>query len=67
VPVTVTVAGPVAAALDAVSVSALLFPVVEAGLKLAVTPLGKPPAASATLPVKPPLRVIVIALAPLAP
>jgi len=63
----VTVADPAVAAPDAVSVSALLVPVVEAGLKLAVTPLGNPLAASATLLVKPPLRVIVIVLAPLAP
>src|SRR5262245_33861323 len=67
VPVTVTVAGPRAAALDAVKLRALLVPVVEVGLKLALTPLGNPPALNATLPVKPPVRVMVIALVPLAP
>jgi hypothetical protein len=62
VPVMVTVAGPSAAVAEAVKVRALLVPVVEAGLKLAVTPAGNPLAASATLPVKPPLRLIVIAV-----
>ena len=67
VPVTVTVAGPVVAVLEAVRASVLLFPVVEVGLKAAVTPLGNPLAVRATLPVKPPLRVIAIVLLPLAP
>ena len=40
VPVTVTVAAPSVAVLDAVKVSVLLPPVVDDGLKLAVTPLG---------------------------
>jgi len=66
VPVTVSVAAPRAAALDAVRVSVLLVPVVEAGLKLAVTPLGNPLALKATLSGKPLIRVIVIALVPLA-
>ena len=66
-PVTVTVAGPVVAVLDAAKVRTLEFPVAEAGLKLAVTPAGNPPAVKATAPVKPPLRVIVIVLIPLAP
>src|SRR5262249_18102134 len=35
--------------------------------KLAVTPVGNPLALNVTSPVKPPLRVIVIALVPLAP
>ena len=48
----VTVAVPVTAVLEAVSVSVLLI-VVLAGLNVAVTPLGKPEAASATVPVKP--------------
>ena len=52
VPVTVTLAVPVAAVLDAAKVT-LLVPVVDAGLKLAVTPVGKPLAARATVPVKP--------------
>jgi hypothetical protein len=67
VPVTVTVAGPIVAVLDAFRVSALLVPVAEAGLKLAVTPFGNPPALNSTLPVKPPVRVIVIALVPPSP
>ncbi len=67
VPLMFTLDIPVAAALDAVSVSELLPPIVEVGLKVAVTPLGSPLALSATLPVNPPVRVIVMALAPLAP
>jgi hypothetical protein len=67
VPVTVTVAAPRVAALDAASVSALLVPVVEVGLKLAVTPLGNPLALNPTLLVNPFRRVTVIALVPLAP
>jgi hypothetical protein len=66
-PVTVTVAGPVVAALDAAKVRTLEFPVAEAGLKLAATPAGNPLALNATPPVNPPLRVIVIVLIPLAP
>jgi len=65
--VTVTVAGPIAAVLVAFRVSALLVPVAEAGLKVAVTPLGNPLALKSTLPVKPPVRVIVIVLVPPAP
>jgi len=65
--VTVTLVIPVAAVADAVRVSVLLVPVVEAGLNVAVTPLGNTPALKATAEEKPPLRVIVIALAPLAP
>src|SRR5262249_27794765 len=42
VPVTVMIAAPTAAALEAVKFKALLVPVVEVGLKLAVTPLGNP-------------------------
>jgi len=67
VPVTVTVAAPVAALLDAARVSVVLLPVVGVGLKLAVTPAGKPLAVNPTLPVNPPVRVIVIVLVPLAP
>jgi hypothetical protein len=66
VPVIVTVAGPIVAAFEAVSVSALLVPGAEAGLKLAVTPLGAPLALNVTLPVKPPVRAIAIVLVPLA-
>jgi hypothetical protein len=60
-PVTVTVAAPRVALLDAVKVS-VLVPVVEAGLKAAVTPAGKPLALNATLPVNPPEGVTVIVL-----
>jgi hypothetical protein len=66
VPVTVTVAEPRAAVGDTASVSVLLPPVVEAGLKLAVTPFGNPLALKATLLVKM-ARLIVIVLAPFAP
>jgi hypothetical protein len=66
-PVIVTVAGPVVAVLDAAKVRVLAFPVVGVGLKLAVTPAGNSLALNATLPVKPPVRVIVIVLVPLAP
>jgi hypothetical protein len=66
-PVMVTVAAPRVAALDAVRVSALLFPVVEAGLKLADTPLGNPLAVNATLLVNPPVRVMLIVLVLIAP
>src|SRR5262249_62106514 len=67
IPVTVTVAGPVAAVLDAVKVRELEFPVAEAGLKVGVTPAGKLLALNVTLPVNPPVRVIVITTIPLAP
>jgi hypothetical protein len=67
VPVTVIVAAPSVAVLDAERVRTLLPPVVEDGLKPAVTPLGNPLAPKATLPVKPPVRAIVIVLVPLAP
>jgi len=66
VPVTVTVAEPRAAEFDTASVSVLLPPVVEAGLKLAVTPLGNPLAPKATLLLKL-ARLIVIVLVPFAP
>jgi len=62
-----TVAAPSVAVLDAVKVSVLLPPVVELGLKLAVTPVGNPLALKATLLVNPFRRVMVMALVPLAP
>lgn len=65
--VIVTVALPTVAELEAVSVNELLFPVVEAGLNVAVTPLGNPLAPSDTLPVNPPKRAISRAADPLAP
>ena len=67
VPVIVTVAVPVAAVLDAANVSVELAPVADAGLKLAVTPLGNPLAVKATAPVKPPERVMAIDAVPFAP
>jgi len=66
-PVTVTVAGPVVAVLDAAKVRELEFPVAEAGLKVGVTPAGNPLALNVTLPVNPPVRVIAIETVPLAP
>jgi hypothetical protein len=62
----VTVEVPAAAALLAVSVSALVV-VALAGLKAAVTPVGRPEAVRATLPVKPFWGVMVMVLVPLAP
>jgi hypothetical protein len=61
-PLMVTLAVPVAAVPDVAIVNVLPPAVVEAGLKVAVTPLGNPLALKATLSVKPPVRVIVIAL-----
>jgi hypothetical protein len=60
VPVTVTIADPMLAALLAVSVNTLV-PAVEFGLKDAVTPLGNPEAARVTVPVNPfaPVTVMV--------
>lgn len=67
VPVMVTVLGPpTVAELLAVSVSRLV-PLAGFVPKAAVTPLGKPVAASVTLPVKPPAGVTVIVLVPLPP
>ena len=51
-PVTVTVAAPIAAVLVAVSVNVLVFAVLV-GLKAAVTPLGRPDTDKLTLPLKP--------------
>jgi hypothetical protein len=66
-PVTVIVAAPIVAVLDAERVRRLLPPVAGLGLKLAVTPDGNPLAVKETPAVKPPVRVIVIVLVPLAP
>jgi len=66
VPVIVTVTVPVAAVPLAVKVS-VLEAVAGLGLKPAVTPLGKPDAASVTLPLKPFSGVMVIVLVPLLP
>jgi hypothetical protein len=62
----VTVALPVVAVLDAVKVS-VLVPVVEAGLKDAVTPLGSVPVLRLTLPANPPIGVTVTVLVPVLP
>jgi hypothetical protein len=66
-PLTVTLAVPVAAVPDAARVNVLLPPVVEAGVKLAVTPLGNPVALKATASAKPPVRMMLIALVAFAP
>jgi hypothetical protein len=66
VPVIVTVDVPVVAVLLAVSVSTLL-PVVGFVPNAAVTPLGRPDAASVTLPVNPFTSVTVMVLVPLLP
>jgi len=66
VPVMVTVAVPIVAALPAARVK-VLAPVVLAGLKVAVTPLGTPEAVRLTLPVNPFCGVALIVLVPLAP
>jgi hypothetical protein len=66
VPVIVTVLVPVAAVLLAVNVSELVV-VVDAGVNVAVTPVGKGEADKATLPVKPFMGVTVIVSAPLVP
>jgi len=66
VPVTVTVAVPVAAVALAVKVKVLVV-VAGFGLKLAVTPLGRPDAASVTFPLKPLDGVMVTVLVPVLP
>ena len=67
VPVIVTGAAPSVAVAEAVKVTVLLAPVVDAGAKLAVTPEGKPLALNATALENPPVRVIVISLDAFAP
>src|SRR5262245_19565766 len=67
VPVTAPAPAPRVAALEAVKVNTLLVPVTGFEPKLSVTPLGNPPALKVTSPVKPPVRVTVIVLVPLAP
>lgn len=66
VPVTVTVTVPVVAVLLAVSVKMLVL-VVLAGLNKGVTPLGRPDADNATLPLKPLSGFTVMVLVPLIP
>src|SRR5262245_8523517 len=64
---TVREVGPRVAVLDVERVRVLLAPVVEGGVKLAVTPDGNLVTLQATLRVNPPVRVMAIALVPLAP
>jgi len=64
--VIVTLDVPVAAVLLAVSVNELVV-VAEAGLKDAVTPLGKPDAEKLTLPLKPFWGATIIVLDPFDP
>lgn len=66
VPVIVMVAGPVVAVELAAKVK-VLMEIVGFVPNVALTPLGKPKALSTTLPEKPPEKVTVIVLAPLAP
>ena len=66
VPVTITVTVPVVAVLLALSVK-VLVPVVLAGLNEGVTPMGRPEADKATLPLKPLSGSIVRVLEPLDP
>jgi len=66
VPVMVTLAVPTVAVLVAVNVNVLVV-VVFAGLNDAVTPLGRPDADKATLPLKPLCGMTVTVLVPLAP
>ena len=62
----VSVAGPRVAALLAMRVNELVV-VAEAGLKEAVTPVGRPDADKLTLPVKPFSAATVMVLEPLDP
>ena len=66
VPVIVIVEVPATAAVLAANVT-ILVPVVGLVPKVAVTPLGKPDAASVTLPVNPPVSVTVIVSVALLP
>jgi hypothetical protein len=67
VPLMVTVETPVAAVLAALNVTTLLDPAAGVGLKAADTPVGSPVTVNATLPAKPPVRTIPIALVAAAP
>ncbi len=69
----ITLTAPGGAALGTVMVATLLFPVVDAGLKVISMPPGRTTVGNAskafnvTAPVKPPLRVIVTVAVALAP
>jgi len=68
VPDTVTVAAPTVAVLEAVNVSVLpADPDTELGLKLAVTPVGRPLTPKVTAPVKPLIEDTVMLLAAVVP
>jgi hypothetical protein len=68
VPVMVTVTGLVVTAAESVAVSvSTCVPATVPAAKPAVTPLGKPEAARATVPEKPPVGVTVMVLVPLPP
>ncbi len=62
VPEMVTVSGPAIVAEDAAEKVTTCVPAVAPGAKLAVTPAGRPVAASVTAPVKPPREVTLIVL-----
>ncbi len=66
VPVMVTDALPIVAVLEAAKVSVLVA-VAATGLKVAVTPAGRPLAERLTVPVNPPERVMVTVLVPVLP
>jgi hypothetical protein len=66
VPVIITLAAPTVAVLVVVNVNVLVL-VVLAGLKEAVTPLGRPDADKLTLPLKPFCGMTVTVVPPLAP
>src|SRR6476661_10112476 len=67
VPLTVTVALPVAALAAAVSVSVDELPVALCGSNAAVTPVGRPSAVRATAPAKPPVLVMLTVCVAVAP
>ena len=67
VPVTVTVAGPVTAELEAEKVIFVLPPSVEEGLKTALIPDDNPLATNATAPGNPPIRLMLTVALPVPP
>src|SRR5262245_39452487 len=67
VPLTVTVATPSVAALDAERVRTLLLPVAGFVPKFGLTPVGNPLALNVTPAANPPVRAMLIVLVPLAP
>jgi hypothetical protein len=67
VQVMVAFASPTVAVAVAANVAIVLDPVIDAGLKLTLTPDGNPLTAQDIVPVNPPVRAIVIVLVPLVP